>query len=317
MDNILKFDPIYKERVWGGRSLEKLYKRTLPSDDLNYGESWEIVDRPNDQSRVLGGKFDGETLNFLWSNFREDIFGCGFPDTERFPLLYKILDARKKLSLQVHPPESSCGIHGGEPKTEFWYVADAEPDSFIYYGLKEGVSEKDFQLALDEGKLQDHIKSFPVKKGDFIYLPSGCLHAIGEGIVIFEIQQNSDTTYRVYDWGRMGTDGKPRKLHKEQALSCISYSDNDPIMGNQDNGTMVKCDYFNVGISTFKPGEKKQISDATSFAIYSVIEGSLRLDEQILASGDSFIYPATRRKMEMDFFGEVNTKIIGISIPVE
>ena len=165
-----------KNAFGGGVLLEKLYKRTLPSDDLNYGESWEIVDRPNDQSRVLGGKFDGETLNFLWSNFREDIFGCGFPDTERFPLLYKILDARKKLSLQVHPPESSCGIHGGEPKTEFWYVADAEPDSFIYYGLKGGVSEKDFQLALDEGNLQDHIKSFPVKKEtSSIFLVGVCM----------------------------------------------------------------------------------------------------------------------------------------------
>ena len=315
MENILKFTPIYKERVWGGRSIEKIYLRQLPKAELKYGESWEIVDRPNDQSTVVGGEYHGKTLNYLWNNYREDIFGQGMPDTDRFPLMLKILDARQKLSLQVHPPKSICHILDSEPKTELWYIAHAEPGSVIYYGLKNCMSKDEFRYSINEGNLHDKIKPFPVKCGDFIFLPSGCLHAIGEGIVIFEIQQNSDTTYRVYDWGRMGIDGKPRTLHKDEALMCIDFEDNEPLMGNRNNGQLVRCPYFNVDILSLRSGDKKKLEKGSRFSIYCLVDGSLGIYDQIIKAGDSFILPASETDTPIEFSCDSESKIIRITMP--
>ena len=315
MENILKFEPIYKERVWGGRSIETIYERRLPKAELKYGESWEIVDRPGDQSKVVDGEYHGKTLNYLWNNYREDIFGQGMPDTDRFPLMIKILDARKKLSLQVHPPKSICQILDAEPKTELWYIADAGPGSVIYYGLKNGIDEDEFRKSINEENLHDKIKSFSVKCGDFIFLPSGCLHAIGEDIVIFEIQQNSDTTYRVYDWGRMGIDGKPRTLHQDEALMCIDFEDNEPLMGNYNSGSLVRCLYFNVDILSVRSGDKKKLEKGSRFSIYCLVEGSLDICDQKIKTGDSFILPASENNVPIDFTCNSESKIIRITMP--
>ena len=315
MENILKFAPIYKERVWGGRSIETIYQRQLPKAELKYGESWEIVDRPNDQSTVVDGKYHGKTLNYLWNNYREEIFGQGMPDTDRFPLMLKILDARQKLSLQVHPPKSICHILDSEPKTELWYIAHAEPGSVIYYGFKNDMSKDEFRDSINEGNLHDKIKPFPVKCGDFIFLPSGCLHAIGEGIVIFEIQQNSDTTYRVYDWGRMGIDGKPRTLHKDEALMCIDFEDNEPLMGNLNNGPLITCSYFNVDILSLRSGDKKKLEKGSRFSIYCLVDGSLGIYDQIIKAGDSFILPASETNTPIEFTCDSESKIIRITMP--
>ena len=136
----IRLKPLYMRRVWGGRSLEKAYGRKLPEADTPYGESWEVVDREDEQSVVDGGAHDGLSLHELWTNHRREVFGEGLPDSERFPLLVKILDARDKLSIQVHPPAEVAGDLGGEPKTEMWYIADAEPGAALYVGLKDGVS---------------------------------------------------------------------------------------------------------------------------------------------------------------------------------
>ena len=152
MKNIIKFSPIYKERVWGGRAFEEVYNRDLPDSGVQYGESWEIVDRAADQSIVVDGKYVGKTLNELWIHNREEVFGKGLPSVDSFPLLLKILDAREKLSLQVHPPEALCLEleAGAEPKTEMWYIAEASNQSVIYYGLQDGVNEEHFKKSIDE-----------------------------------------------------------------------------------------------------------------------------------------------------------------------
>jgi len=222
------FQPILKERVWGGRELERLYAKPLPPG-RPIGESWEISDRPGDASVITNGPLAGKNLRWLMENHAAEILGGAKPAAEgRFPLLCKILDAREKLSLQVHPPAAKAAELGGEPKTEMWFIADAAPDASLYAGLKRGVTRAAFEKKISDGSVADCFHRIPVRAGDAMFLPSGRVHAIGSGLVIFEIQQNSDTTYRVFDWNRTGLDGKPRELHVAQSLASIDFSDFEP-----------------------------------------------------------------------------------------
>jgi mannose-6-phosphate isomerase len=223
----LTFRPIFKERVWGGRSLEKLYQKPLPTG-VPIGESWEISDRPGDVSVIANGPLADKDLRWLMENHRRDLLGDARPQNGRYPLLIKILDAREKLSLQVHPPAHKAAELGGEPKTEMWYVADAAPDAELYVGLKHGVTPAEFEKKIQTGGVAECFHRVKVQSGDAMFLPSGRVHAIGAGLVIFEIQQNSDTTYRVFDWNRVGLDGKPRELHVAQSLASIDFNDFEP-----------------------------------------------------------------------------------------
>ena len=224
----LTFQPAFKERVWGGRELERLYGKKLPAGAV-IGESWEISDRPGDASVIANGPLAGKDLRWLMTQHAAEILGTAKPAADgRFPLLCKILDAREKLSLQVHPPASKAAELKGEPKTEMWFIADAAPDASLYVGLKRGVTRADFEQKISDGSVADCFHRIPVKAGDTMFLPSGRVHAIGDGLVIFEIQQNSDTTYRVFDWNRVGLDGKPRDLHIAQSLASIDFSDFEP-----------------------------------------------------------------------------------------
>ena len=222
----LMFEPRFKERVWGGRSLESLYAKTLPAS-VPIGESWEIADRPGDESAIVNGPLAGRTLRWLMQEHGSEVLGDARPAPGgRFPLLCKILDAREKLSLQVHPPDHAA--HLGEPKTEMWYIAAAEPGAELFVGLRAGVTREAFEGAVASGAVADCFHRIPVRAGDAMFLPSGRVHAIGAGIVIFEIQQNSDTTFRVDDWNRVGLDGRPRELHVPQSLASIDFSDFEP-----------------------------------------------------------------------------------------
>jgi mannose-6-phosphate isomerase len=223
----LTFTPLFKERVWGGRNIERLYHKKLPGA-APIGESWEISDRPGDVSVIANGPLAGRDLRWLMENHAADLLGAKAAKTARFPLLIKILDAQDKLSLQVHPPASKAAAMGGEPKTEMWYVAEATPDADLFVGLKRGVTRQEFEKKIKEGGVAECFHRIPVKKGDVMFLPSGRVHALGAGNVIFEIQQNSDTTYRVDDWGRVGLDGKPRELHVAQSLESIDFNDFEP-----------------------------------------------------------------------------------------
>jgi mannose-6-phosphate isomerase len=224
----LIFRPIFKDRVWGGHELERLYGKKLPPGAV-IGESWEVSDRPGDASVVANGPLAGRTLRWLMENHAPEILGGAKPATEgRFPLLCKILDARENLSLQVHPPASKAAELKGEPKAEMWFIAAAAPDACLYVGLKRGVTRPEFEKKISDGSVADCFHRIPVRAGDAMFLPSGRVHAIGAGLVIFEIQQNSDTTYRVFDWNRGGLDGKPRELHIAPSLASIDFNDFEP-----------------------------------------------------------------------------------------
>ncbi|HTM02561.1 MAG TPA: type I phosphomannose isomerase catalytic subunit [Vicinamibacterales bacterium] len=229
------FHPIFKERVWGGRALERLYRKPLPPS-APIGESWEVSDRPGDESVIANGPLAGRTLRWLMDAHGPELLGAAATAIGgRFPLLCKILDAREKLSLQVHPPARAA--HLGDPKTEMWYIAAAEPGAELFVGLKRGITRQAFEAAIREGRVADCFHRVAVRAGDTMFLPSGRVHAIGAGLVIFEIQQNSDTTFRVYDWDRAGLDGKPRALHIEESLASIDFDDVEPSLAGDDSIT--------------------------------------------------------------------------------
>ena len=224
----LVFHPRFKETIWGGRRLEALYHKQLPPG-VSIGESWEISDRPGDESVIVNGAFSGRSLRWLMERHGAAVLGTAAPAAGgRFPLLCKLLDARDVLSLQVHPPPDVAPALGGEPKTELWYVADADPGAELYVGLRSGVSRESFEAAVRTGTVADSFHRVAVHSGDAMFLPSGRVHAIGAGLVIFEIQQSSDTTYRVFDWNRPGLDGRPRELHIDQSMASIAFDDFEP-----------------------------------------------------------------------------------------
>jgi mannose-6-phosphate isomerase len=223
----LVFQPRFKERIWGGRNLERLYQKALPPGVL-VGESWEIADRPGDASVIANGPLAGRDLRWLMENHGREVMGEAKDYQGKFPLLVKILDAQQDLSIQVHPPAAKAAELGGEPKTEMWVFTDCQPDAAIYAGLKPGVTREDFGRSLQAGTVADCVRRLPVQAGDAMFLPSGRLHALGAGSVLFEIQQNSDTTYRVFDWNRVDREGKPRALHVEESLASIDFNDFEP-----------------------------------------------------------------------------------------
>ncbi len=221
----MTFEPVFQERIWGGRRLSELYGKSLPAG-VPIGESWELADLPNGQSIVTNGPLKGMTLRSLMEQYGQAIMGTA-DFRGPFPLLIKLLDAEDVLSVQVHPDAEACRKMGkGEPKTECWYIVAARPGAAIYRGLKAGTTRKVFEEAVRKGTCADYLQRVPVEVGQCHFLPSGMCHAIGEGLVIAEIQQPSDTTYRVFDWNRTDAKtGKPRQLHIEEAMECIHFGD--------------------------------------------------------------------------------------------
>jgi mannose-6-phosphate isomerase len=271
----ITFSPLYMERVWGGRELEHVYGRHLPDPDQPFGESWEIVDREKEQSVVDEGPFSGTTLHDLWTHHREEIFGTGFRDHPRFPILIKVLDARDDLSIQVHPPVHLAADLGGEPKTEMWVIADCDPGAKLYVGLKHGVTRADFEKSIADGTVAACVHAITPKPGDSIFIASGRLHAIGAGFLIHEIQQNSDTTYRVFDWNRVGLDGKPRELHVDESLASIDFDDFEPTMDTPAGDTLAACKYFKTDRISLATGGSVGNHYNDRFSILSVVAGQL------------------------------------------
>jgi mannose-6-phosphate isomerase len=292
-DSFIRFEPIYQTRVWGGRLLAARFGRDLPDPDLPFGESWEISARAEADSRVVGGSFDGRRLTELWSDreLRSLLFGEEAPEVGSFPLLFKILDARDTLSIQVHPPASVAAEFGGEPKTEVWYIADAAPGAMLYVGVKEGIDEARFRDALAHGEGESCVHAVPVKKGQHLFIPSGRLHAIGAGLLIYEIQQNSDTTYRVYDWNRPGIDGKPRELHVEESLRCIDFSDVTPGMDEPEGNLLVACEHFRLECYTLAAGATVDEATRGRFAILTIVAGEIAAEATRFREGDFFLVP--------------------------
>jgi mannose-6-phosphate isomerase len=284
----LLFKPIFQERIWGGRKLAELFGKDLPAGK-HIGESWEIVDRPEAQSVVAKGLFKGRTLHELWIQNRHDIFG-DVPEAPRFPLLIKLLGAREKLSLQVHPPGKIAAKLGGEPKTEFWYVAAAAPGAELFVGFREPITRDQFENALREGSATEHVHAIRVKSGDAMFLPAGRFHGVGRGSLLIEIQQNSDTTYRVFDWNRVDDKGRSRPLHVDQALQCIDFNDVRPKLIEPTGEQLVRHELFE--IQKWKLDSSREIAPLGQFAIVCCLTGSLQCAGVDLAPGEFFLLPA-------------------------
>jgi mannose-6-phosphate isomerase len=291
----LTFEPLYQERIWGGHKLQTYFDRALPGKK-RIGESWELVDREDAQSIVSESKLRGCSLHEIWTNYRLEIFGEGY-DSPRFPILVKILDASDTLSLQVHP-----GLPGtinvlAEPKTEFWFFVSADKGAGIYVGLKDGVTRNDFESALETGQILDLLHRIPSQPDSYIFIPGGRLHAIDAGNVLFEIQQNSDTTYRVFDWNRLGVDGKPRQLHVEESLKCINFEDVEPALSKCGTETLVACDWFRVDRWFLDQG--RQANSEPKFSIFQVVAGIVSFGARFFRRGDLFLVPAACHRGEV------------------
>jgi mannose-6-phosphate isomerase len=306
----LTFQPIFKERVWGGREIEKLYGKKLPAGKL-IGESWEISDRPDDESVIANGKFAGKNLHWLMANHRDELLGDAKPaNGNRFPLLCKILDARDKLSLQVHPPAHKTAELGGEPKTEMWFIAAAAPGAELFVGLKRGVTRAEFEKKIQDGEVADCFHRLRVRAGDTMFLPSGRVHAIGAGLVIFEIQQNSDTTYRVFDWNRVGFDGKPRDLHVAQSLASIDFNDFEPkLVSEKFSGDdkiktrlLVRDPLFDVEGLELKVGTVAKLKER-KLQIVAAVNGQIEIQNDStkvnLSAGQFCLIPASLKQTEI------------------
>ncbi len=301
-----KFQPIYKEKIWGGSNLKKYLDKNINSH-CKIGESWEIADHFEDTSVIENGELKGTTLSQILQEYKRDLLGSK-PDKKylkKFPLLIKFIDANDKLSVQVHPDDAYAGKKekGESGKTEIWYIVHAEPNARLIAGLEPGTTKKKFKRKLEENKLEDIFYYVKVNTGDVIFIPSGRLHAITPGLIINEIQQNSDVTYRVYDWGRKGFNGKPRELHIEKSLDVINFKDyapsvsqlNQSNIGNNVFSILTRCLYFQV--EKYILNEKiKFESDESSFNIISIINGNGLLcwekKEIEIGKGETILIPA-------------------------
>lgn len=292
MDNILFLNPVFKQMIWGGSRLREQFGYEIPGEDT--GECWAISAHPNGDCTVREGIYQGKTLSELWSS-HPGLFGN--PGTDRFPLLIKIIDARDDLSIQVHPDDCYAREHenGSLGKTECWYILDCPQDAALVVGHNAG-TRQELEEMIREGKWTELIRRIPVKKGDFIQINPGTVHAIQGGMMILETQQNSDITYRVYDYDRL-TDGKPRQLHVEQSIDVItvpapsaaeSVSPAAGLLGNTLH-ELIACDYYRV----WKLELDGQLSFEQShpFLNVSVIEGQGKVNGKEIRKGDHFIVP--------------------------
>ena len=286
----LIFEPLFMERIWGGRRLETVFGKRLPPGK-QIGESWEIVDRPEAQSVVSQGPLRGTTLHDLWLQQRAEIFGLDLPDTPRFPLLLKLLDASAQLSLQVHPPEPAAGSLGAEPKTEFWYFAASAPGAEIFAGLRRGVEQDEFARAIEHGSVADQLHRIAVRTGDSFFVPSGRVHGIGPGNLIVEIQQNSDTTYRVFDWDRRDAAGNRRALHIAESIRSIRFDDCEPECLHPAGEQLVVCPHFVV--EKWDLTAERPAFDRAAFAIFVCLSGELEAAGERFRAGACFLVPAS------------------------
>lgn len=293
--SFIEFEPIYKERIWGGRRLEESLGRILPNNKM-YGESWELVDREKDQSIVHEGKWKGLKIRQLLHENSAYIMGPSWPNDKPFPILVKWLDCHERLSVQVHPPKELEKSLEGQSKTESWYIAEADPGACVFAGLKNKVTREDFLKAIGQENLEPCLHKIPTQKGDSLFIPSGRLHTVGGGNLIFEIQENSDTTYRVYDWGRLGLDRQPRSLHIHNSLLSINFKDFEPskIAASNEDAILACCSSFRIQKKLVKsyPIEIKANQEPR---ILSIVEGNINIKDAVgsavLSKGSTVLLP--------------------------
>ncbi|MBK8899781.1 MAG: class I mannose-6-phosphate isomerase [Anaerolineaceae bacterium] len=301
----LLFEPILKDYIWGGRNLERL-GRKLPADGV-IAESWEIAGHEDGTTRVVNGRYTGKLLTELHQELGLDLIGrrsAWAQERGKFPLLIKLLDANRPLSVQVHPQDTYALTHEGNElgKTEMWAILHADPGAEIILGLTGPISREDFRVAINTNTLKPCLHKINIKAGDHVCVPAGSLHAIMGGLLIAEIQQNSNTTYRVYDWGRVGADGKPRPLHVDKALDVINFSQIAPTLCppeqlSDENGIrrslLCRTDYFVTERVEMAEGAVFRGScTGETLEIWGAIEGTVEINDVVLSAVRFGLLPA-------------------------
>jgi mannose-6-phosphate isomerase len=312
LDQPLVFEPLFQERVWGGRRLEGAFGKKLPAGK-KIGESWEIVDRPEAQSVVRQGPLRGKTLHQLWLENRLEIFGEAIAATPRFPIFAKLLDAREKLSIQVHPSPDLARALSCESKTEMWYVAAAEPGAEIFFGLRPGVDRARLGRAVSDGTAADLVHRVAVRPGDVFFVPSGRLHAIGAGAVLIEVQENSDTTFRLFDWNRTATPEKSRPLQIEEALRAIDFEDFEPGPIRPQGEVLLRCPQFVV--EKWDLDKARPASDRAAFALFVCLHGRVEINGLVVQPGEFFLVPASVASSELQPVAP-GTNLLRVTLPV-
>ena len=300
----LVMQPVYKDHVWGGDRIIRMYGRDEPPG--TYAESWEVSDRDDGMSTIANGAWRGRPLREVVEAWGSRLLGeAPRSASGHFPLLIKLIDSRERLSLQVHPDDETSARYGGEAKTEMWCILEADPGAKVFAGLRQGVDAAAFQEAVAGQGIEEIVVPVPVAKGDAVFTPGGCVHAIDAGCLILEVQQNSNTTYRIHDWGRVGADGEPRALHLEEALRVIRWDDTAEAKikpsqretdGTNELWEVLRCPYFRTERLEVREPWACPMNGKT-FHVLFVSEGSVGLhweggEEETLVAGSSCLVPA-------------------------
>ncbi len=309
---LYKLSPAYKDYLWGGSRLRDVYKKNTPYDIT--AESWELSAHPAGPSTICGGAFDGMSFDAFVKEHGDEVLGWKNQNLDRFPLLIKFIDAKKDLSIQIHPDDDYAFINEGEfGKNEVWYVMDAEPGAYLYCGLKEKTTVDELKTCLKDNTVTKLLNRVEVKKGDVVFIPTGTIHAIGAGVFICEIQQSSNCTYRLYDYERVDKDGKKRPLHIEKALDVVdlepyvknSYGYSEPVTDYEGNTaqTLCRCKYFE-SVKYQVCGELQIRMDDASFLSIVILNGSGKVftgDERIdFEPGESIFVSSGRRVIHVE-----------------
>lgn len=300
--DIIFTEPVYKDYIWGGYRLKNDLKKQTPFEKT--AESWEVSCNKNGICKVKNGEFAGSLLSELYANnsIKESIFGTNCNKYDEFPILIKFIDAMNNLSIQVHPDDEyaqKIGLPYG--KNEMWYVMDCGEESKLIAGMNKILSKDELAQIIESNQIKDYLNYEPVKPGDSVYIPAGTLHAILNNILICEIQQNSDTTYRVYDWDRVDKDGNSRPLHKKEAIDTINSSYIPEILHSNNEQVQVLASNYLFEVSKIVCKENYEISTkSTSFEAYCVVKGSGSVNGKNITMGDSFIIPACFGKYKIE-----------------
>lgn len=300
----LKFKPLFKERLWGARKLETILGKHLPPEEL-IGESWELSGVEGDVSVVKNGNLKGNSLEELTEIYMGDLVGDSVFDNFgiEFPLLIKLIDANDNLSIQVHPNDAlSMERHKAWGKTEMWYVMDHEPGASLYLGFNQPVTREKYLEYLNSGRIEELLNRYEVHRGDTFFIPAGAIHAIGRGLLVAEIQQTSDITYRVYDFNRVDSQGKARELHTDLALDAIDFTERHDYQVTKTAVTgkavgIQSCKYFASSITSIDGSLTRDYALTDSFVIYICTEGQLTIEcenggKESIKCGETVLIPA-------------------------
>ena len=319
----LRLEPVFKRAIWGGRKIETLLGKPLPPGD-DFAESWEVTDHRLGVNSILFGRFAGESLHFLVENYPEQLLGI-HKDFKRFPLLMKILDANHQLSVQVHPDDElaqSLQLSDGG-KDEAWVILESDPSSYIFTGFRFPVTEKIIRQAIEEGALETLLFRFHPEVGQSLYLPAGTVHSLGAGVVVAEIQQSSDHTFRLYDWNRVDVNGKSRQLHIEEGIRALFWEQGKILprphiqLGKSANETLAACDKFIVNRYHFV--EPILAGGNCRAHIIFVIKGQLDVENDPagipLRCGHTVVLPAAVGAVKLSPRGEQPVVVLDYYVP--